>query len=375
MAEIKGGTIINDRFEVRTYIGGGGFGAVWEGFDKQLKRKIAIKRILTTEYFDKKRESEAISEARKIAPLSNPHIVSIFDVIDFEGEVLIIMEYMSGGSLQERLRSLSAKGTWLALPEAFKIVREILIGLHGAHTAELGPIIHRDLKPLNILFDKAGTAKLADFGLASIGRVNEIETVNPGKWEHPGTFGYKSPEQLKGAELDERSDLFNVGLITYLLFAALHPFTDPKFLFNYKEMVLEPYREIPPIKSKVFEPEIQRFITKLLATSPGARFQKASGAIAELDYIEGKYDEFLLNHVISFYDFLKTGKTEETHVTSEELTRGICLCKKKGFYAQGAFLFEKSGLNLIKLSPHLYSALEEDYRVCRRRAGQEVIPE
>ena len=180
---------------------------------------------------------------------------------------------------------------------------------------------------------------------------------------------------MKVAELDERSDIFNVGLIAYLLFAAFHPFTDPRFLFDYKEMVLEPYREIPQINSRVFEPEIQRFITKLLATNPGDRFQKASGALAELDYIEDKYDEFLLDHVITFYDFLKTGKTEKIHVTIEELSRGICLCKKKGFYIQGAFLFEKSGLNLITLPSHLYSALEEDYRVCRRRAGQEVIPE
>ena len=135
------------------------------------------------------------------------------------------------------------------------------------------------------------------------------------------------------------------------------------------------YREIPQINSRVFEPEIQRFITKLLATNPGDRFQKASGALAELDYIEDKYDEFLLDHVISFYDFLITGKTEKVHVTIEELARGICLCKKKGFYIHGAFLFEKSGLNLITLPSHLYSDLEEDYRVCRNRAGQEVIPE
>ena len=213
MAEIKIGVVINNRFEVVNYVGGGGFGQVWEGFDKQLKRKVAIKRILSTTPNIDKIKKEAVSEARKIAPLSVPHIVSVFDVLEYENEILIVMEYMVGGSLQDRLRTLSKQGKWVAFPEAFKILKEILLGLQAAHASDMGPIIHRDLKPLNILFDSSGRLKIADFGLAAIGRVSEIATVNPGKWEHPGTFGYKSPEQLRGAELDPKSDLFNVGLI------------------------------------------------------------------------------------------------------------------------------------------------------------------
>ena len=375
MAEIKKGILINDRFEVVNYIGGGGFGQVWEGFDKQLKRKVAIKRILSTTPDVDKIKKEAVSEARKIAPLSDPHIVSVFDVLEYENEILIVMEYMVGGSLQDRLKELSKQGKWVAFPEAFRMLKEILLGLQAAHASDMGPIIHRDLKPLNILFDSRGRLKIADFGLAAIGHVSEIETINPGKWEHPGTFGYKSPEQLRGAELDPKSDLFNVGLIAYILFAALHPFIDPRFLFDYKEMVLEPYRLLPKVESEGMLPDLEKFILTLLAIDPNDRFQSASAALSELDHIEDKYDVFLLDRVITFHDSLKTGSKTKVDLTIEELSKGIFLCKKKGFYAQGAFLYEKAGTEFSELSSHLYSRLEEDYRVCRRRAGREVTPE
>lgn len=375
MAEINKGIIINERFVVVDYIGGGGFGQVWEGFDKQLKRKVAIKRMLSSTPNTDEIKKEAVSEARKIALLSDPHVVSVFDVLEFENETLIVMEYMVGGSLQDRLRELSKRGKWVAFPEAFKMLREILLGLQAAHASDVGPIIHRDLKPLNILFDSNGRLKIADFGLAAIGLVNEIETVNPGKWGHPGTFGFMSPEQLKGAELDHRSDLFNVGLIAYLLFAAFHPFTDPRFLFDYKEMVLEPYRSTPKVDSEGMLSDLEKFIQTLLGIDPDDRFQSAAAALSDLDRIEDKYDDFLLDRVINLHDSLKTGSQTKVHITIEELSKGIFLCKKKGFYAQGAFLYEKTGMDLSELPAHLYLVLEEDYRVCRKRAGQEVTPE
>ena len=375
MTVIKKGTIINERFEVLNYIGGGGFGQVWQGHDKQLKRKVAIKRLTSSTPYDQARKDEAVSEARKIASLADPHVVSIFDALEYEDELLIIMEHMPGGFLQARLRKLSRMGKWIAFPEAFKILREILLGLQAAHTSSLGPIIHRDLKPLNILFDNIGRSKIVDFGLAEIGTVGEIQTVNPGKWEHPGTFGYKSPEQLRGAKLDPRSDLFNVALIAYLLFSAAHPFIDPRFLFDYKEMVLEPYRTLPKVDSAGLPEDLESFIKTLLEMDPGDRFQTASEARSELEHIEEKYSEILLDRVIQFHDSLKTGIQIEIHLNQEELAKGIFLCKKKGFYVQGAFLYEKSGVDFSELPSHLAVALEDEYRVCRRRAGQEVVPE
>ena len=232
MAELFKGTIVNDRFEVTEHLGTGGFASVWEGYDKQLERKVAIKRLLAEGFRNPSLKEDAIAEARKIASISHHNIVSIFDVIPHGDEIVIVMEHLNGGSLHDLLRELSKNGRWFCPVESFDLIHGVLSGLHAAHESENGPIIHQDLKPLNILFDSRRTPKIADFGLASTGIVDAIDTAHPGNWEHEGTLGFKSPEQLRGERMDVRSDLFNVGLIAYLLFVQFHPFVDPRFLFD-----------------------------------------------------------------------------------------------------------------------------------------------
>lgn len=375
MAELREGLIIKDRFELRSYLGGGGFGDVWCGYDGQLEREVAIKRLLSSSIYDPGKREEVVTEARKIAAISDPHIVAVFDVLDHEDELLIVMEYLPGGTLQDYLRSLSQQDKWVEIPEAFVLTREILSGLNAAHACERGCIIHRDLKPLNILFDRSRRAKLADFGLAAFGVVDEINTAHPGKWEHEGTFGYKSPEQLKGAQIDHRSDLFNAGLIAYLLFAAAHPFTDPRFLFDYKEMVLEPYRVLPRIEAEVLPDDLQQFLATLLALDPNDRFQSASESLAELEQVEERYNSTLLDPTLQFHDDLKAGAPISFSLTDHELARGISLCKRNAFYLQGAFLYDKSGTDFSTLNADMRSTLDDDCRVCRRRASREVSPQ
>ena len=374
MAELREGTVIGNRFEIRRYVGGGGFGSVWHGFDGQLEREVAIKRLFSRSPLDTVRRSEVIDEARKVALLSHPNIVSVFDVLEYDHEPLIIMEYLPGGTLQEQLRKLSRLDKWVDPPEAFRLIDGILQGLHAAHTSDRGPIIHRDLKPLNILFDRGGTPKIADFGLAAIGVVEEIQTAHPGKWEHEGTFGYKSPEQLKGARLDQRSDLFNVGLIAYLLLACAHPFTDPRFLFNYKEMVIEPYRALPRIKVECLPDDVEKFVLCLLSADPKDRFQTASESLAELAHVVERYNGKLLDRVLQLYDSLTVGSSAPTSLSEAELAQGISLCKRSGFYIHGAFLYEKAGADFSGLQLSVRAALEDNYKFCRRRAGQEVSP-
>jgi len=370
MAELRDGVVIKERFELLAHVGTGGFGSVFRGKDRMLDREVAIKRLTSTQLGGKR--DEVLDEARKIAGLTHPNVVSVFDVIDYEHELLIVMEFLHGGTLQDRLRELSRKGAWIDALDSFALLRGILSGLQAAHSAGVGPIVHRDLKPLNIMFERRGTPKLTDFGLAAIGNVAAIETRNPGKWEHEGPFGYKSPEQLRGAAIDARSDLFNVGLIAYLLFGASHPFTDPRFLFDYKEMVLEPYRALPPISLGSASAGIADFLGHLLATEPKDRFASASEALAELDDIEGICRDDLLERVLGLCDFLKGTATQQIVLTLREIAEGICLCKRSGFYVQGTLLYEKSGADFSQLSPALRESLENDYGFCRRRAGQEV---
>jgi|GEM_PF-1783775 len=372
MAELREGTIINDRYEIANHLGTGGFASVWMGYDRQLERNVAIKRLVSEKFHDPTLRVEAIDEARKIASISHANIVSVFDVVDYDDEILIVMEYLHGGSLHDLLRNLSQGGKWLCPVESFDLVQGILRGLRAAHTAERGPIIHKDLKPLNILFDVRRQPKITDFGLASIGVVKPIQTAHPGKWEHEGTFGYKSPEQLRGAEMDTRSDLFNVGLMAYLLFVQFHPFVDPRFLFDYREMVLDPYRPIPKFNSDRLPKELDDFLNSLLAVDPDHRFSAAADALYELDHIKGEYEKILLDQSLVKYDYLNGNQSTDVSLSALELARGIALCKKMGFYPQGAFLYEKSGIDFSGLAGEEKADLDNHYNFCRRRAGREV---
>jgi len=372
MAELREGIVISNRYEVRHLVGFGGFGQVWCGFDDELQREIAIKRLLSKGFRSNEDRDEIMEEARKIASLSHPNIVSVYDVLSHDDELMLIMEYLHGGSLQDYLRKLSREQTWIGVSESIRILKAILSGLQAAHNCPQGPVIHRDLKPLNILFHRDFHAKIVDFGLATIGITEEIKTAHPGKWEHEGTFGYKSPEQLRGAQIDLRSDLFNVGLIASILFAAAHPFIDHRFLFDYKEMVLEPYRDVAITLGSNLTDGIKEFILKLLAIDPTDRFQTTSEALSELEYVEEEYSEQLFNRIIDYHDALKAGNETEI-LSTVELAEGVSLCKRRGFFVQGAFLYEKSGKDFSGLPQHLYNRMEEDYKNCKRRAGREVI--
>jgi len=263
-------------------------------------------------------------------------------------------------------------GGWLCPVESFSLVHGILSGLKAAHDAKNGPIIHRDLKPLNILFDSRRVPKIADFGLASIGTVTAIPTKHPGKWEHEGTLGYKSPEQLRGDQMDVRSDLFNVGLIAYLLFVQYHPFIDPRFLFDYKEMVLNSYRPLSKLNTERLPSEFNDFLSSLLSVEPDRRFSTAAEALTEFEHFQGEHEKWLLENSLSKYDFLKGNHLTDIALCPVELAAGISLCKRNGFYAQGAFLYERSGMDFSNLTTHEREALENHYAFCRRRAGHEV---
>jgi serine/threonine-protein kinase len=280
------------------------------------------------------------------------------------------MEFLQGGTLHDYLREMCRAGGWVSAIESVRLLRGILLGLNEAHTCERGPIIHKDLKPLNILFDKSRQPKIADFGLAAIGSVQQIQTANPGKWEHEGTMGYKSPEQLIGAQMDQRSDLFNVGLIAYLLFAAAHPFIDQRFLFEYKEMVIEPYRNLPAVSAENLPAEVGEFIASLLAVNPADRFKSTAEALSELEHVEGRFQDLMLQRSLDFLKAILAGNPSEAP-TAEELAESILLCKRKGLHEEGALLYERSGTDFSELSEDAKARLEEDYRVCKRRMEQE----
>src|SRR5438093_13372555 len=129
MAELREGIVISNRYEVRYLVGSGGFGQVWYGFDAELQREIAIKRLLSKGVRSTEDRDEIMEEARKIASLSHPNIMSVYDVLSYDDELVIIMEYLHGGSLQAYLRKLSREQTWIGVSESIRILKWILSGL------------------------------------------------------------------------------------------------------------------------------------------------------------------------------------------------------------------------------------------------------
>jgi len=202
-------------------IGVGGMGEVFravkrgpDGFEKIVAIKLILPHLSREETF----RSMFSREARLAARLKHPNIVDVqgFDIL--EGTAYIEMEYVPGSDLRHILRSFEP-GQRLPLDESIHILYSTARGLHHAHTSGSGNVVHRDLNPHNILISTQGEVKIADFGIAKAFAAEGAESATL-----RGKLSYMSPEQLQGKNLDRRSDLFSLGIITYQLITGEHPF-------------------------------------------------------------------------------------------------------------------------------------------------------
>ncbi len=208
-------------YEILAPIGAGGQGEVYKARDPKLKREVAIKVLPEHLSSDPKYLSRLEREARALAALSHPSILSVFELGQEDGAIYVVMELLEGETLREQLR----KG---ALPprKAIGIVLQVLGGLAAAH--EKG-IVHRDLKPENLFVTRDGRVKILDFGLAKSSAGEDSESSTKTRETMPGTVlgtaGYMSPEQVRGEEADARSDLFSLGVVFYELLLGERAFS------------------------------------------------------------------------------------------------------------------------------------------------------
>jgi serine/threonine protein kinase len=257
--------VIGDRFELRELLGRGGMSEVWLAEDRDLGRPVALKLLAGGA-----EPARLVREARAIAALSHPHIAGLYDVGEADGRPYLVLEYLPGGTLQDRLEDDRP----LPDRETSRLATQIAAGLAHAHASG---IVHRDLKPSNVLFDAEGRAKLADFGIAQAAgqaTLTEAGTVM-------GTAAYLSPEQAEGKPVGPPADIYSFGVLVYRLLTGRLPFTGQTPL----EVALKHQRERPAAIASIrpaAPAELASLAERALAKNPSDRPQDGAELTALL---------------------------------------------------------------------------------------------
>jgi serine/threonine protein kinase len=263
--------VLPDRYAGAQPIGRGGMGEIFRATDTSLGRAVAVKVLDQRHAQDASVRERFTREALAVARLSgNPHIVTIYDVGEWQERPFIVMEYLPGGSLEQKLRAEGAQPT-----------RRVLDWLEQAagaiDAAHRDGVVHRDVKPANLLLDRHGRLHVADFGIASaagLGSLTQTGTVL-------GTASYLSPEQAKGEPTSAASDLYSLGIVAFELLTGRRPFEGDSVAAEAAQHVTGP---VPSVRE--FDPllpaELDRVFARALAKEPAARYGSAAEFVAAL---------------------------------------------------------------------------------------------
>lgn len=276
------------RFEIRQRLGAGGMGEVYLAEDTLLKRLVAIKRLAPHLRADQLSRGHFLKEAERISALNNEHIAGIYDVLQVNGEVFLVMEYVEGANLRFRFTPRPTVQQFL------EVAVQCAEALAAAH--EKG-ILHRDIKPENIMLTPAGQVKILDFGLAQRLRVagEGVATVSLPSVGHPlsGTRGYVAPEVLLEREPDARADIFSLGVVFYELLTGNNPCAAATWVGSIERTLHASPSPMYHTDAHVPD-EIERVIRKMLEKDPEERYATARDLLVDLRRLRKQSETGLL---------------------------------------------------------------------------------
>ena len=264
------GTVLSGRYKLEAKLGSGGMSTVYLARDTTLDRQVAVK-VLHREMSEQEDQLKRFrQEARAVAKLSHPNVVAVIDAGEDGGHPYIVFEYVEGETLKQRINRVGALGAQEALAYAIEIAR----GLTVAHARNM---VHRDIKPQNVLIDSEGRAKLTDFGISR--QLEQDGMTATGRVL--GTTDYVAPEQAMGHAVDQRSDIYSLGVVLYEMLIGQVPFTADSQVGVAMKHVNE---ELPDVQQR--RPELSAAaamaVERATAKDPSERYQKVGEMVDDL---------------------------------------------------------------------------------------------
>lgn len=250
-------------YDIVAELGRGGMGVVYKAYEPALNRFVAIKMLGEALAHDAGLVERFMREARSMAALNDPHIIQIYSVGQDQGQPYFVMEFVDGESLGAKLKREGR----LAPGEALQVLLQTARGLATAHDRG---VVHRDIKPGNLMINQRGMVKIADFGIALATQDFAKKLTSTG--EFVGTPGYLSPEVCLGQPVDQRSDIFSLGIVLFEMLTGRIPFSDQSPLGMMLEVVKAEIPDLRELNAEV-DGQLESILRRMIAKAPADRFQ------------------------------------------------------------------------------------------------------
>ena len=277
------GRTLGGRYRIDDLLGQGGMSAVYKATDPNLKRVVAVKLIHSHLSVDPSFVQRFESEASAVASLRHPNIVQVYDFNNDNGTYFMVLEFIPGETLQDRLHRLAGNNRKLSLDEALKFTLNISDAVGYAHQRGM---VHRDIKPANIMLDTQGQAILMDFGIVKIlGGDSHTSTGAV-----VGTARYMSPESIRGEVADHRSDIYSLGVALYEMLSGRLPFVADSAMTLMMMHLNDPVPDVRGFRPDI-HPDIVSILEKCLEKNRDERYQSAAGLSVDLKQALALLDE------------------------------------------------------------------------------------